>query len=60
MEEGWVFRAQRAGIGCVGVSVWEEVSREATPLSRMTFMLRTGVGKHHRHIVFFVLFKNKM
>lgn len=38
-EDGWVFQAQRAAIGCEEVSMWNEAGREATPISRMEFML---------------------
>lgn len=38
-KEGRVFQAQREVLGCAGVSVWDEVSRNATPLSGLRFMV---------------------
>lgn len=38
-EDGWAFQAQRAGIGCKGMNVWDEAGWEGTLISRMEFML---------------------
>lgn len=38
-EDGWAFQAQRAGIGCEGMNVWDAAGREATPINRMEFIL---------------------
>lgn len=38
-EDGWAFQTQRAGIEWEGMNVWDEAGREATPISRMEFML---------------------